>query len=154
VIGIAFGIILKLFMKAVAMPLLGAPPLSPTYHYIEHNPVVLPGMIYSVIIGAGFGEETLFRGYLFERLGKLFGMGILAKIFIVLFTSAFFAIVHYPDQGVPGVEQAAIVGLIFGSIYAVRKEIFTLMIVHAAFDLTAVVLIYYGFESGVAHWFF
>ena len=28
-----------------------------------------------MIVGAGFGEETIFRGYLFERLGKLFGTG-------------------------------------------------------------------------------
>jgi membrane protease YdiL (CAAX protease family) len=27
-----------------------------------------------MIVGAGLGEETVFRGYLFERFGKLFGM--------------------------------------------------------------------------------
>jgi len=32
------------------------------------------GMIFTMIV-AGFAEETLFRGYLFERLGKLFGTG-------------------------------------------------------------------------------
>jgi hypothetical protein len=32
-----------------------------------------------MIVSAGFAEETLFRGYLFERLGKLFGTGAGAK---------------------------------------------------------------------------
>jgi membrane protease YdiL (CAAX protease family) len=103
---------------------------------------------------AGFGEETLFRGYLFERLGKLFGKGILSTIFIILTTTALFASEHYPDQGLPGVEQAVVSGLVLGSIYSIRKEIFTVMIIHAVFDLTAVALIYYGLEYRVAHWFF
>ena len=36
-------------------------------------------MLFAVIVGAGFGEETVFRGYLFERLGKLFGPGVAPK---------------------------------------------------------------------------
>jgi len=40
-----------------------------------------------MIVSAGFGEETLFRGYAFERLGKLFGHGSRAKTAIVVFTS-------------------------------------------------------------------
>jgi membrane protease YdiL (CAAX protease family) len=78
----------------------------------------------------------MFRGFLFERLGKLFGQRILAKISIVLLTSAFFALVHYHDQRLVGTEQAAIVGLIFGSIFAIPGRIFMLMTAHAAFDLT------------------
>ena len=36
----------------------------------------LPAAVYAMIVGAGFGEETVFRGYLFERFGKLFGSGV------------------------------------------------------------------------------
>jgi membrane protease YdiL (CAAX protease family) len=154
VVGIVFGIVFKLFMKSIGMPLLGGPAINPTYHYLLHNASALPGMVYSMIIVAGFGEETLFRGYLFERLGKLFGKGILSTIFIILTTTALFASEHYPDQGLPGVEQAVVSGLVLGSIYSIRKEIFTVMIIHAVFDLTAVALIYYGLEYRVAHWFF
>ena len=72
-----------------------------------------------MIVGAGFGEETIFRGYLFERLGKLFGTGAGAKVSIVLLTSAVFALGHYSNLGLPGVEQAMITGLVFGTIFAV-----------------------------------
>jgi membrane protease YdiL (CAAX protease family) len=36
-----------------------------------------------LIIKAGWGEETFFRGYLFERLGKLFGQSVAAKVVTV-----------------------------------------------------------------------
>ena len=95
-------------------------------------------MLYAVIIGAGFGEETVFRGYLFERLGKLFGAGAWAKVAIVLLTSALFGLAHYPEQGLAGVQQAAIVGLVFGTIFAVTGRIWMLIVAHAAFDVIAV----------------
>jgi len=59
-----------------------------------------------LIAGAGFGEEIFFRGYAFERLGKLFGESIVAKISIVLLTSIWFGLAHYSVQGVAGTEQA------------------------------------------------
>jgi hypothetical protein len=44
--------------------------------------------------------------------------------------------------------------LIFGSIFAVTGPIFMLMIAHAAFDLTALWMIYYGLETRIAHLIF
>jgi membrane protease YdiL (CAAX protease family) len=108
-------------------------------------------MLYIIIAGAGFGEETIFRGRMFERFGKLLGKSAGAKIAIVLITSAVFAFDHYSGQGLPGVEQAMIAGLVFGTIFAVTGRIFLPMIAHAAFDLTAFAMIYWGFESAVAH---
>ncbi len=59
--------------------------------------------------------------------------------------------VHYPVQGLAGVEQAAIVGLVFGTIFAITGRIWMLMCAHAAFDVTAVAIIYWNLESDVAH---
>jgi len=151
IIGVVFGIALKLVMKALVMPALGADPINQPCHYLAGNPAVLPGMLFAVIVGAGFGEETLFRGYLFERLGKIFGTGTGAKILIVALTSGLFGLAHFHDQGLAGVEQAAIVGLVFGTIFAVTGRIWMLMCAHAAFDLVALALIYWNLESEVAH---
>src|ERR1700686_1233303 len=68
-IGIAFGVALKFLMKMIVMPLLGAPPINPAYHYLAENRAALPGVVLAMIFVAGFGEETFFRGYMFERLG-------------------------------------------------------------------------------------
>ena len=153
-VGIAFGIALKFLMKIIVMPLLGAEPINQTYHYLVGNRSALPGMFYAVIIGAGFGEETLFRGFMFERLGKLFGPGARAKTLIVLLTAGLFGLAHYFEQGLPGVQQGTIVGLVFGATFAVTGRIFMLMIAHAAFDLTALAIIYWNLESTVANLIF
>jgi len=152
--GIALGIAFKFLMKAIVMPLLGAPPINQAYHYVTGNPAALPGAVYLMIAGGGFGEETVFRGFLFERFGKLLGSGVGAKTGIVLVTAGLFALAHYPEQGRPGVEQASITGLVFGAIFAVTGRIWIPMFAHAAFDLAALAIIYRDLESAVAHLIF
>ena len=71
VAGVVFGVAFKLLMKAIVMPLFGAPPINAAYHYLAGNPAALPGILLAVTIGGGFGEETFYRAYLFERLGKV-----------------------------------------------------------------------------------
>jgi hypothetical protein len=151
VVGVAFGCAFKLLMKSIVMPLLGADPINQPYHFLVGNRAALPGMLFTLIIGAGFGEETVFRGYLFERLGKLLGNGRGAKASIVLLTTALFALGHFSNLGVPGVEQAVFTGLVFGTIFAITGRLWMLMWAHAAFDVTALVIIYYGVEEDVAH---
>ncbi len=74
-----------------------------------------------------------------------------AKASIVLLTATWFGLDHYAVQGLAGTEQATIVGLVFGAIVAVTGRIWMLMVAHAAFDLTAVAMIYWNLESDVAH---
>jgi membrane protease YdiL (CAAX protease family) len=151
VVGIVFGIAFKFLMKAIMMPMFGAPAINPAYHYLAGNQAVLPGAVWAMVVGAGWGEETAFRGYMFERLGKLFGPGVWAKTSIVLITSVWFGLGHYSVQGLAGVEQSTIFGLLFGTIMAISGRSWMLMIAHAAFDLTALAIIYWDVESQVAH---
>lgn len=153
-LGIVFGVTFKLVMKTIVMPLLGAPAINPTYHFLVGNTAALPGIIFVMIVVAGFGEETIFRGYMFERLGKLLGSSVAATTFIVILTSVIFGAEHLVDQGIAGAEQAMIVGLVYGTIYAKTRQIWGLMVAHAAFDIAAVAIIYYNVESDVAHFFF
>jgi len=153
VIGFTLGVAFKFTMKAVVMPLLGADPINHAYHYLAGNRAALPGAVWTMF-AAGFGEETVFRGYLFERLGKLFGPGVGARTSIVLLTSGLFGAAHYFGQGVAGAEQAAIVGLVLGTIFCRGGSLFMLMCAHTAFDLTALAMIYWNLETRVAHLLF
>jgi membrane protease YdiL (CAAX protease family) len=152
--GAALGVALKLLMKAVVMPLLGADPINRAYHYVAGNPAALPWMFFAIVVGAGFGEETVFRGYMFERLGKLLGKGTAAKVATVLITSTLFALAHYSTQGLAGVEQAGVTGLVFGAIFAVTGRLWMIVCAHVAFDFLALALIYWNVETAVAHWVF
>jgi membrane protease YdiL (CAAX protease family) len=154
VVGTVFGVALKFLLKVIVMPLLGAPPINSAYHYLAGNRAALPGVIAAMIFVAGFGEETVFRGYMFERLRKLFGSGPGAMTLIVVLTSALFAAEHYSVQGLAGSEQAAITGLVFGSVFAFTGRIWMIMFAHAAYDLAAVAMIYWNLESTVAHLIF
>ena len=152
-VGLAFGVAFKFGMKSLVMPLLGASPINQSYNFLVGNRRAVLALVPVIIIKAGFGEETFFRGYLFERLGKLFGESIKSKAVIVLLTSISFALLHY-DQGTAGMEQAFITGLVFGTIFAVTGKLWMVMWAHAAFDLTAMAIIYWQLESKIAHLFF
>jgi membrane protease YdiL (CAAX protease family) len=151
VAGIVFGVTFKFLMKAIVMPLFGANPTNQAYHYLAGNPTALPAVMLTMIFVAGFGEETVFRGYMFERLGKLLGRSRAARIITVFASAALFGSLHYFDQGPAGAQQAIITGLAFGTVFAVTGRIWMLMCAHAAFDLTAVAIIYLNLESTVAH---
>jgi uncharacterized protein len=152
--GIIFGVILKLLTKAIIMPLVGADPINRTYQFLVGNKSALASMVLAVTVNGGFGEETFFRGYAFERGSKLLGSSTAVKVLLVLVTSALFALAHYPDQGLTGVEQAAFTGLAFGTTFAITGRIFMVMVAHAVYDLTALAIIYYGQEERVAHLLF
>jgi len=102
ILGIVFGCALKLILKAIVMPLLGADPINRTYHYLAGNSAAVVVMAFYILV-ASFNEETVFRGFVFERLGKLLGPNLPAKIATVLVSSAWFAAVNSVEQGVAGV---------------------------------------------------
>jgi len=151
ILGVVLGAAFKVLMKAVVMPMLGADPINHAYHHLVGNTNALPGMLLILIVGAGFGEETLFRGYMFERLRKLLGTGPIARVLIVLLTAGLFGLAHYPEQGLAGAQQAGIVGIVFGTVFARTGQIWILMCAHAAFDLAALAIIYLNLEINVAH---
>ena len=153
-VGIAVGIAFKLAMKSLVMPLLGAPPMNMAYQHLAGNSAAFHGMVFPVLFGAAFGEEVLFRGYLFERLGRIMGRSRPATLATVVITSGLFAAAHYGGQGVPGVQQALVTGLVFGGLYARTRALPFLVVVHGAFDIAAAWLIYHRLETTVAHWFF
>ena len=152
--GLVFGVVFKLVMKAVVMPLLGAAPVNQTYHYLAGNAAATAAMAVFVTLSGGFGEETVYRGFLFKRFCTVFGSRRVAMPLALALTSIWFAAVHYPDQGVDGVKQAVITGLAFGTMFVMTRSLVMPMVTHAAFDLAAVALIYWDLETRVAHFIF
>ena len=151
--GFAFGIAFKFLMKAIILPLCGADPVNQAYHFLTGNKALFPMAILTMFI-VGFAEETVFRGFMFERLGKLIGPGFLKKPLIILITSAWFGFAHYNSQGTYGVVQGSIVGFVFGTIYSCTGKIWLLIFAHIAFDLTALAMIYWNLETDIAHLLF
>jgi membrane protease YdiL (CAAX protease family) len=154
VMGLLSGVALKILLKAVLLPPLGVPPLNHTYNFLVDNTAALPRILVVMIIGGGFGEETVWRGFLFERLRALLGTSRSAATAIVVSSALLFASAHLFDQGWPGAIQAVFTGSAFGIAYWRLGRIWPIMVAHAAYDVTAVLLIYWKLESVVAHMVF
>ena len=150
-LGAAFGIALKVAMKAVVMPLLGGPAINPAYHFIAGNTAVLPAIILTMIFVGGIGEEILYRGFLFERLRRLLGESRVATAAIVVGTTLLFAAAHIPEQHLAGAQQALFVGFAYAMMYLLSGTLWLGICAHAAFDLTAVAMIYFNLEASIAH---
>lgn len=155
VIGVAFGVALKLGMKSVVMPYFGAPSAAVVYQHLAGD---LQGFLIEaaqLIVLAGFAEEIVFRGFLINRLQAVLGTRVASGLVIVILTAAVFGPLHYFAQGFFGALQATIVGVIFATIYLLNgQRLWSLMFAHAAFDVVALYLIYAGLEDEVAHAFF
>jgi membrane protease YdiL (CAAX protease family) len=147
------GALFKIAMKAIVMPLLGAPAVNPAYHYVAGNAFATAGVLLFALASGAFGEEVVFRGFVFERVHAYAGGSRGATAVAVALSTALFAAAHYADQGWPGVEQAAFTGLAFGLVFARGGNLWTVMLVHAGFDLAAIVMIYENWEEPVARLF-
>jgi len=150
-LGIAGGMALRLLMQVLVMPLAGHHSTNQQLHFLVGNTAALIGVASLLLINSGFGEETLFRGFLFERLRKLLGHTRAATAAIVLLTSAFFGLAHYAEQGWIGVMQSSMTGLVFGAAFAITGRIWPIMWAHAAFNLMAIAIIYLDLESEIGH---
>jgi hypothetical protein len=152
-LGIALGLALRGLMKFLVMPLLGAPAVNPAFHHLEGNSAALPLAIFMMGFVAAFGEEVVMRGFLFERLTRLLGRGKAAMTTIVLVTAILFGLGHYSLQGPAGAQHAAIMGLVFGSLYALTNRLWLPVVTHAAFNLAGLAIIYLGVGAELDAWF-
>jgi membrane protease YdiL (CAAX protease family) len=149
-IGIVLGIAIKLVEKALILPLLGAPAVNPAAQHLIGRPVRLLISIVYMVVSAGICEEIVYRGYMFERLGRLLGDGIAARLLIVAVSSLVFGLVHY-DQGFYSVLNGGIGGLMFGAIYLVSvRQLWLVIVAHAAYDLWTLAIVYFHLEAAVA----
>ena len=144
ILAVVTGILFKLGMKTFVMPRLGFPAINPAYLYLRGNRAALPGMLFTVLVSAGFGEELIWRGFLFDRLRAFLGPRLYTRTTAVVISAMLFGLAHFADQGIAGVAQSTITGLVFGAAYAITGELWWPIIVHAAFDVTAVLLIYWA----------
>jgi membrane protease YdiL (CAAX protease family) len=150
-VGVALGIVEKLLMKAVIMPLLGAPAVNPHFGYLADKPRAALFFALYAIVGAGFAEELLFRGYLIERIEKLLATVAWKQSIAILISTVIFASLHY-QQGAAGVENAAILGLLAALIYVgFGRNLWPLVVMHAIYDLLSLCLIYFHLEEAAAH---
>lgn len=82
---------------------------------------------------SGFSQELVMRGYLITRLERLCGSTTCA----LMTSSVFFALWH-TYQGLSGVLETGVNGLVYGAIYCATRRLWPLAIAHALHNIMAI----------------
>jgi membrane protease YdiL (CAAX protease family) len=105
--------------------------------------------IFYALIGAGFYEEFMFRGFLMQGLAMLFGASRTAWIVACFVQGSLFGLAH-AYQNPLGIAITATLGLLMGLIVlASGRNLWPVIIGHGLFDASRFVLFYFqGPPSG------
>jgi membrane protease YdiL (CAAX protease family) len=93
------------------------------------------GILVAIVVSLciGFSEELVYRGVLLHRFEQLFRSTWIA----VLLTSLLFAAMHYPS-GILSVWNALGLGLVFGTVFAMFRDLWPLVFAHAVIDFVVI----------------
>ena len=98
----------------------------------------------AVWLGAGFGEEIIFRGYFMRQFIKFFGEGKLSIVLSIVLVTGFFGFMH-SGQGITGQLVTFLVGSIIALIFYLRKyDLWFVISLHGFFNTYAFSCIYFG----------
>lgn len=83
------------------------------------------------LVSAGFGEEMFFRGFLITRLKTVFSDIYLSSAISVLLAALLFGYMHVYYQGLVGLVNGGIIGVIFGTYFLLyKRNLWPLIIAH------------------------
>ncbi|MDT4969857.1 MAG: protease family protein [Acidobacteriota bacterium] len=95
-----------------------------------------------ITIGAGFGEEFVFRGFLFHRVAVLFGGNKAAWAVACVIQAALFGAIH-AYQNPMGMLLTGTIALISGIVFlAIGRNLWLLIIAHTLYDTARVIAFY------------
>ena len=111
-------------------------------------PVYLYWLLVSWIVG-GFTEELLFRGFLINRFEKLFSKVPFSVVFAIVIQALIFGQQHMYYQGVVGLVETGIIGIVSGAIYIFcGRRLWPLIISHGLVNTMGITMIYLGNVPG------
>ena len=97
-----------------------------------------------VWLSAGFTEEILFRGFLFNRLLMILGRGPLPFAVAAVIQAALFSLGHV-YQGWPGVVQIAFISLfLLWASRALKGNLWPAILMHGLLDSVSLALVVLG----------
>lgn len=153
-IGVVVGIAMEALELLATQPLLtkalGQGPDLHEYQRALGNTRVFILAIALAWVLAAFGEETVYRGYLTNRLAGIFGTSKTAWIVAAVLITLLFGFAHFP-QGPTGIVENTIDGAILAALYfATGQNLWAPIIAHGIQDTVDVFLIHFGAYPGLS----
>ncbi len=147
-LGVGVGVLLQVLSEYVTEPLITAltghvADMSEFQSLVGNWKLAL---LYFVLVWtwAAFGEEMTYRGYVLNRTADSLGRTRLGWMVGLLFVTGLFGFGH-SYQGLAGVLDTGIHGLIFGVVYlASGRNLWASVIAHGVCDTVAIVMIFFG----------
>jgi membrane protease YdiL (CAAX protease family) len=153
VIGIVGGVAMEALELFATQPVLTkilgqGPDLHQLQRLIGNTQLLILGIVLAWVLAA-FGEELVYRGYLTNRLGGIFGGSKTAWIVAAVLITLLFGLAHFP-QGPTGIIENVIDGAILAALYfATGRNLWAPIIAHGIQDTVDVLLIYLGVYPGL-----
>ena len=98
-----------------------------------------------ILVGSGFGEEIIFRGYFMRQFVKFFGESKISIALNIILITGFFGFMH-SGQGITGQIVTFVIGSIIALIFYLRKyDLWFVCSVHCFFNTIALTCAYLGF---------
>jgi hypothetical protein len=152
-IGVATGCAMWLLEFFVTMPLLqrilGYWPDLSTFDELPGSIELL--LVYLALnwVLAAFGEEMVWRGYALPRVAQFCGSGARAWIIALVTVNAGFGLAHV-YQGLSGVIQATVAGVLLGVLYlATGRNLVVPIVAHGVSNSIDFTVMYLGLYPGV-----
>ncbi len=153
VVGIVGGVAMEALELFATQPVLTkilgqGPDLHQLQRLIGNTQLLILGIVLAWVLAA-FGEELVYRGYLTNRLGGIFGGSKTAWIVAAVLITLLFGLAHFP-QGPTGIIENVIDGAILAALYfATGRNLWAPIIAHGIQDTVDVLLIYLGVYPGL-----
>jgi membrane protease YdiL (CAAX protease family) len=152
-VGVLAGLLMELFAVFVTTPLIssffGTEPNYSQFKEIRGNLLLLfifLGLSWTL---AAIGEEICFRGFLMNRLARIFGESRVGWLAALVLSSILFGWGH-TEQGVSGWIQEGLSGLILGVLFlATKRNLVVPILAHGVSNTVAFTLIYFGRYPGI-----
>jgi hypothetical protein len=153
IIGVLVGLGMEALELLATQPLLTkffnqGPDLHEYRRLVGNTRLLILGIVLSWMLAA-FGEETVYRGYLTNRMAEIFGASKNAWIAAAILITWLFGFSHF-HQGPTGVTENIIDGAILAALYfATGRNLWAPIIAHGIQDTVDVLLIYFGMYPGM-----
>lgn len=152
-IGVVAGVSMELLAVHFTTPRISAffgvePDYSELASVRGNAKLLLVFLVFSWTIAA-VGEEICFRGFLMQRLARIFGGTSAAWVASLVLSSVLFGWGH-TEQGVAGWVQEGLSGLLLGILFlATGRNLVVPIVAHGVSNTLAFVLIYLGRYPGL-----
>lgn len=146
-LGLGIAVAAELLMDWIVQPLINLlfnePPDYSYFNKLEGNTALFQKYLLFTWLSAAFGEEILFRGFLFDQLNRALPPNKWRNIVVLVSSALLFAFAH-GYEGPAGIAVTACWALLFGIIYLKTKNIWLVILVHGLIDSLFLLLAYYG----------